>query len=201
MLIKIFTTIYLTFKARKLLEFVNMMTFFDALSQGRSSTAEALEIFDSLDTVKTNFMIGSWKGASFPTDHPLDGLLEAYHWYGKRFKSLEDVHPLMFTSSNDSKYSVNPVWIIPIINLLCWKRIPKLKIAERLFQMCVPMFSTRHGGARLRMTKYRDKVSATMIYDNLPINDIFHKVDSDTVFGVMDLKGLKKPFFFVLRRE
>jgi hypothetical protein len=183
------------------LEFVNMMSFFDALSLGRSSTAEALGIFDGLDTVDKNFMLGSWMGESFPTEHPLDGLLEAYHWYGKRFKSLEDVHPLMFTSGSGRKYSVNPVWIIPVINMLCWKRIPKSKVVGRLFQMCVPMFSTKHGRARLRMSTYRGKVSATMIYDNLPINDVFHKVDSNTVFGVMDLKGLKKPFFFVLRRE
>jgi hypothetical protein len=40
-----------------------------------------------------------------------------------------------------------------------------------------------------------------MIYDNLPINDVFRKVDQDTVLGAMDLKGIPRPFFFVLRRE
>ena len=51
------------------------------------------------------------------------------------------------------------------------------------------------------MTTYRDKSSATMIYDQLPINDVFRKIDQDAVFGVMDLKGMKSPFFFILRRE
>ena len=51
------------------------------------------------------------------------------------------------------------------------------------------------------MTTYRGKPTATMVYDNLPINDVFHKVDEDTVLGIMDLKGMKQPFFFVLRRE
>ena len=46
-----------------------------------------------------------------------------------------------------------------------------------------------------------DNQDITMVYDNLPINDVFRKVDEDTVLGVMDLKGMKKPFFFVLRRE
>lgn len=30
--------------------------------------------------------------------HPRDGLLEAWHWRGKRFESLEEVHPLVFAS-------------------------------------------------------------------------------------------------------
>ncbi len=51
------------------------------------------------------------------------------------------------------------------------------------------------------MTRHRGKVSATMVYDNLPIHDVFRKMDADTVLGIMDLKGLKKPFFFVLRRK
>ncbi|MCB1177334.1 MAG: DUF4334 domain-containing protein, partial [Leptospiraceae bacterium] len=34
-----------------------------------------------------------------------------------------------------------------------------------------------------------------------PIYDNFRKVDENTILGVMDLKGLKDFFFFVLRRE
>jgi hypothetical protein len=51
------------------------------------------------------------------------------------------------------------------------------------------------------MTNYRGKVSATLIYDDLPINDAFRLVDTNTVLGVMDLKGMEQPFFFVLNRE
>jgi hypothetical protein len=41
---------------------------------------------------------------------------------------------------------------------------------------------------------------ATMIYDTLPILDVFRRVDRDTLLGVMDLRGA--PFFvFTLRRE
>ena len=63
------------------------------------------------------------------------------------------------------------------------------------------MLQTEEPKARLRMTEYRGVVSATMIYDSLPINDIFRKVDDDTVLGVMDLRFTPQPFFFVLRRE
>ncbi len=40
-----------------------------------------------------------------------------------------------------------------------------------------------------------------MIYDQLPINDVFRKLDDNTVMGVMDNKILMDPFFFKLRRE
>ncbi len=40
-----------------------------------------------------------------------------------------------------------------------------------------------------------------MIYDQLPINDVFRKLDDNTVMGIMDLKGMKDPFFFKLKRE
>jgi hypothetical protein len=40
-----------------------------------------------------------------------------------------------------------------------------------------------------------------MCYDALPINDVFRKVDDDTLVGAMDLRGLQMPFMFVLRRE
>nr|WP_010482236.1 DUF4334 domain-containing protein [Acaryochloris sp. CCMEE 5410] len=51
------------------------------------------------------------------------------------------------------------------------------------------------------MMEYRHKVSATMIYDSLPIHDTFRKVDDDTVLGLMDSKDIPIPFFFVLVRE
>ncbi|MEL6382734.1 MAG: DUF4334 domain-containing protein, partial [Cyanobacteria bacterium J06626_18] len=43
-------------------------------------------------------------------------------------------------------------------------------------------------------------VSATMVYDYLPINDTFRKIDDNTVLGIMDLKNSPQPFFFTLKR-
>jgi hypothetical protein len=54
--------------------------------------------------------------------------------------------------------------------------------------------------ARLRMTEYRGRLSATMVYDDRPILDVFRKVDRDTLLGLMDARDLP-PYFFVLRRE
>lgn len=63
------------------------------------------------------------------------------------------------------------------------------------------MLSTRAPKARLRTTRYRGVDTATMLYDQLPINDVFRQLDDQTVLGAMDLRGLRHPYFFVLRRD
>ncbi len=166
------------------------------LDTGRATTEKALELFDSLSSVDTGFMIGQWKGEGFITNHPMDGLLEAYHWYGKRFESLEDVHPLVFSKRSGVLTSVNPAFMGRVMGV----SMPKSGIVPCIFHILMPLITTSNSKARLRMTTYRGKSSATMIYDKLPINDVFRKIDKDAVFGVMDLKGMELPFFFVLRR-
>lgn len=176
------------------------MDFLKAAAVGRVSVSEALEIFDGLEPVETRFMVGIWKGSGFPTGHPMDGLLEAYQWYGKCFFDSENVHPLVFTGFGGRRLSINPIFMLPLTGLMGRGTLPKSKKVARLLSLCIPFFATSRSQARLRMTDYRGKSSATMIYDNLPINDVFRKVDEDTVLGVMDLKNTKQPFFFVLRR-
>ncbi len=51
------------------------------------------------------------------------------------------------------------------------------------------------------MTEFRGVVTATMIYDSLPIQDMFRAAASDTLLGLMDLRGMAQPFFSVLRRD
>ncbi|PSN11039.1 hypothetical protein C7293_25855 [filamentous cyanobacterium CCT1] len=178
-----------------------MTTSLNAAGIGTGSTAAALEFFDQLDPAAVNDLIGSWRGKSFPTGHPLDDALEVYCWHGKRFEHAEHVHPLVFKTMNGGTASVNPLWALPIVQWLNRVPIPKSQAAGRIFQLCLGLMSTRRSCARLRLTHYRGKVSATMIYDTLPINDIFRKIDDDTMLGLMDLKGTQQPFFFVLHRE
>jgi hypothetical protein len=40
-----------------------------------------------------------------------------------------------------------------------------------------------------------------MVYDALPIIDVFRRVGPDVVLGAMDMRGLPAPFFFLLERE
>lgn len=173
------------------------MNVHERLNAGHATTEEALDLLDSLEPVDVSFMIGDWKGEGFYTNHPMDGSLETYHWHGKHFESPEDVHPLIFSTLFGGLVSVNPFFLGPFL------RVPVLKSAlvGRIFQVFIPFLTTSRSKARLRMTTYRGKSSATMIYDQLPINDVFRKIDQDAVLGVMDLKGMKLPLFFILRRK
>ena len=173
------------------------MSVRERLDAGRATTEEAMELFDSLEPVDGDFMMGTWKGEGFLTNHPMDGLLEAYHWYGKRFEGPEDVHPLVFSTLRGGVASVNPAFMGPTLRV----PMPRAAVAGFIFQAFLPFLTTSRSRARLRMTTYRGKSSATMIYDQLPINDVFRKIDQDAVFGVMDFKGMESPFFFILRRE
>ena len=168
------------------------------IQQGKTSTDEALKLFDELDTVDLEFMMGRWKGSGFHTNHPMDGLLEVANWYGKEFIEPDCVHPLLFLDSNNKIFKVapNPT----LMNLVLRFPFSKNEAMKPLFKLINSMLKTEKSQARIRMMEHRQKISATMIYDNLPIHDIFRKVDDNTVLGLMDFKGMKQPFFFLLNR-
>lgn len=168
------------------------------LEAGQTTTEKALELFDSLEPVNLDFMFGRWQGSGLHTSHPMDGLLEISNWYGKEFVDAENVHPLLFLDSQKKVFKVAPnakamksVFNFPIPESDSWKP---------LFMFINSLLKTEKSQARLRMMQYRGKVSATMIYDYLPINDAFRKVDDNTVLGIMDYKESSQPFFFILKR-
>jgi hypothetical protein len=169
-----------------------------AIKAGRSTTEEALQLFDSLEPVNLDFTIGRWQGSGLHTNHPMDGLLEASGWYGKEFVDPENVHPLLFLGKQGEIFKVapNPAamhWVLKLPVL-------KSKYLKPLLKLVNFVLKTEASQARLRMMEYRGKLSATMLYDYLPINDSFRKVDDNTILGVMDFKNLPQPFFFILRR-
>ena len=177
------------------------ISFAAAQQAGRVSPDDALALYDALEPIETDFMIGAWKGEGFETGHPLDGVLERCHWHGKRFESEEHVHPLVFRKVSGKLTSVKPLLAMPGLGLLDSMPFLKSSFVGKVFQWVLPLLSGRKSAARLRTTTYRGVATATMQYDNLPINDVFRKVDDHTVLGIMDLKGMKQPFFFVLRRD
>ncbi|MCB1174254.1 MAG: DUF4334 domain-containing protein [Leptospiraceae bacterium] len=165
---------------------------------GQSTPAEALRIFDALPIVDLDFMIGRWQGSGIHTDHPMDGLLENYAWFGKEFIDADHVHPLLFTNASGSLFIVNPARMPMGLALTQqWLKRPFMRGLFRLFRFLLTTAQTK---ARLRMTELRGKVSATMCYDDLPIHDCFRRVDPNTVLGYMDFKHMDAPFFFALRR-
>ena len=165
-----------------------------------TTTEAALAFFDALPPVELATLIGSWRGKGLETGHPMDGLLERFGWHGKRFTGPDGAHPLVFEPTKGGVFSVNPA-MIPVGFVLRHADLFRHPLAARLFRVFGAVLRTDQPKARLRMTEHRGVVSAAMIYDFLPINDIFRKVDDDTVLGVMDLRYTPQPLFFVLRRE
>jgi hypothetical protein len=43
--------------------------------------------------------------------------------------------------------------------------------------------------------------TAALLYDRLPIVDVFRSVTPDLLLGLMDLRGLPEPFAFLLERD
>lgn len=173
--------------------------FHTILETQKTSTEEALKLFDQLETVNLEFMMGQWQGYGLHTDHPMDGLLEAFDWYGKQFVDADQVHPLLFLDRRNNIFKVTPN--PTLINLAIPLNFPNNKAMQLLFNLSHRLMKTEKSKARLRMMEYRNQVSATMIYDYLPIHDTFRKVDENTVFGLMDFKSVKPPFFFALKRD
>ncbi|MDV3125169.1 DUF4334 domain-containing protein [Mycobacterium sp. 21AC1] len=167
-----------------------------------SNTAGALELFDASAPVDPEFMIGTWQGAELPTGHPMDGLLAASGWWGKQFVDTETVHPLLFPARDGaSLWALNPLPAFGGLGVST--RLPGLRTLSvaRPITALRPLLQARSAKARLRTTRYRGVDTATMIYDQLPINDVFHRLSDDAVIGAMDLRGSRRPYFFVLRRN
>lgn len=163
------------------------------------TTAQALTAFDRLEPVDSEFMLGRWVGAEIPTNHPMDGLLDASNWYGKHFIDLNNVHPLILSGRNGQTYSMIPfLFLMNLgINVPAFKK-PAMKPINGFVTRLV---KTSKSHARMRMVDFRGKTSATMIYDRLPIHDHFRKLNNDSVMGLMDFKGQADPYFFMLKRE
>lgn len=166
----------------------------------QATTTEALALFDQLAPVDDlEFMVGRWQGAEISTGHPMDGLLSITNWYGKEFVSAECVHPLLFADGKGGTFKVSPN--AQLMRTTLSLPLPKTDVLTPIFSLFSSVLKTDKSQARLRLMEHRGQVSATMIYDHLPINDIFRKVDENTVLGLMDYKVIEQPFFFTLTRE
>ena len=172
------------------------------LDEHRSGVApaEALAFFDGLPTVPAADMLGRWRGSGLPTGSRLDGLLEAYGWYGKEFTGAESVHPLLFADRQGRPRPVDPSWI-PLSLLRDHAGLARLWPVRTAFGRLRPLLYTNAPKARLRTIEHRGVSTAAMVYDALPIIDVFRRIDDDAVLGLMDMRGLDVVFPFVLRRE
>jgi hypothetical protein len=161
---------------------------------------EALAYFDSLPTVEPEGMLGRWRGSGLPTGSPLDGMLEGFGWYGKEFVDEECAHPLLFADRSGAPRPVDPSWL-PVGVLRDYAGFLDVWPVRRAFGALRPFLYTRRPKARLRSLEHRGVVTAAMVYDALPIIDVFRRVSEDVRLGAMDMRGLPSPFLFVLTRD
>ena len=162
------------------------------------SAADAEALYDSLPAVRPDEITGRYAGRELATGHPMDGLLESSGWYGKQFDDVDHVHPLLFRDLRGEIFAVDPrkvpLGVVP--------KVPEAVVARSRAAVGVlkPVVRTRKHRARLRAVEHRGIVTAAMVYDHLPIIDVFRRVDADTLLGVMDLRGAA-PYYFVLTRD
>lgn len=167
------------------------------LEQG-TDPETALAFFDSLPAVTCDELRGRYRGRELLTGHPMDGLLEASGWYGKQFDGVDQVHPLLFQNKGGDIFAVEPrkmpLGVAP--------RIPAAVVdrSQGAVGVLKAALQTKKHRARLRAVEYRGVVSAAMVYDHLPIIDVFRRVDADTLLGVMDLRD-SAPYVFVLQLD
>ena len=170
-----------------------------AALEPRCSTADALAFFDSLPAVRAEEMFGRYKGREIATGHPMNGTLAASGWYGKQFDDLETVHPLVMTTGGGKLFALDP----RKIPMGLAEKVPPSVVAagHKLLSLFEPLVGTTKPRARLRHLEHRGVVTAAMIYDHLPIIDVFRRVDERTLLGLMDQRRDTEPLFFVLERE
>lgn len=172
------------------------MTTEQLIKERKATTEEALALYDTLEPVDLDFMLGRWKGFEIITGHKIEGLLQHSGWYGKLFEDAENVHPLLiYTLNKKGLYAINPL-LVPL-----GLGLPKHPILKSLMALLKPFIKTKKSKARMRMIAYRGKVSGTMVYDEKKINDHFAKIDENTMLGLMDWKNSGQPYFFVLERD
>jgi hypothetical protein len=100
-----------------------------------------LDLFDRLPAVEVPELVGRWRGSGLPTGSPLDGLLEAYGWWGKEVVDAETVHPLLFSDRRGDPRAVTPA-PAPLWLLRTWPRLLHAGPVRRLFPLVRPFVTT-----------------------------------------------------------
>ena len=153
-------------------------------------------MFDTLDPVNPDELVGIWRGDEIATGHPMDGLLGAMGWFGKEFRGKDEVYPLLMAGSHGETFSINP----GLLPLSVFMSAPRALI-KVLFSVVSPLVHTRKGRASLCVQEFHGKRTAAMRYDQKPIIDAFARFGDDSVLGVTDFGRMStRNYFFTLTK-
>lgn len=72
---------------------------------GEIPDAEIDAFWATLPPATVEQMIGDWHGGEFVTGHKMNGQLEKSRWFGKSFRSVTDVQPLVCLDEDGNKFS------------------------------------------------------------------------------------------------
>lgn len=176
--------------------YASKTTFADLAKTRKGTTAQCWEAFDALPPVTVEELSGwRWKGYEIHNGHPWYGLLDKNNWFGKEYFSPEHGNPLL-TYATEAK-SGHEVYAAEPIKWFANLEGDKIILGKNREEFEAP----ENVGCTLKTILYRGAITASMFYDQAPVNDTFKKVDDKTVFGVMDCKPLPDPpLFFVLEK-
>lgn len=172
-----------------------MLSFKDVATKRAGSTEELWKVFDSLPPVAVSDLVGyKWKGYEVDNGHPWVGKLESNNWFGKQYHD-EDNGDALLIYANEQKdgetFAADGLKTFKAFN----------SDTERVLFKDRAKYEANGSICRLKTILHRGVNTASMFYDQLPVNDSFRKVDDNTVFGVMDNKVLPDPpYFFVLEK-
>jgi hypothetical protein len=72
---------------------------------GAIADAELDDYWAGLPPATLDGMLGEWKGGEFVTGHRMNGQLEKARWFGKTFRSVTDVAPLVCLDEDGNRFS------------------------------------------------------------------------------------------------
>ena len=161
--------------------------------------AEVTKWFRTLDPVRPEELIGLWKGDGHPSGHPLDGVLENLHWFGKRFHPDLRADALLFEGEPGRLVPVDPKFFpIRLANrFAAWGRSAR---AWNLFQHIRPRVRAGTTTASLKVRMDDAVITAAMVYDRQPITDYFRRIDENEIAGMMVVEGDSRRYFFKLTK-
>lgn len=161
--------------------------------------SETTAWFRSLEPIPPVEMVGLWKGVGIPSNHPLDGVLENLHWFGKRFHPDMRADPLVFQWRSGRLVSIEPS-CFPIGLAIRAAPFARTSLARYLSGYLQKVVRARGSAASLRLETFEDVTTAAMVYDAQPVVDYFRRLNDDEVAGMMCVRDDARRYFFKLTR-
>jgi hypothetical protein len=155
--------------------------------------------FKTLEPVRSEEMIGLWRGSGIAADHPLDGVLENLAWFGKRFQPDLKADGLLFQFTPGSLVPLEPA-AFPIRLAIRLAPLGRSKLARAIFPHLQQVLRARGTTAMLTLRMVDGEETAAMVYDRQPIADYFRRIDENEVGGMMVVEGDERRYFFRLRK-